>query len=285
MLSLHYIPFFSPWSENRVAKYHFWVRGSHCWQGEYWFPEWVGRVILESSLAQALKSDGRNQGQFAFQNCTWFTGIWNQGQFSKYSSLLPKHTKVRTQRDRFSLIFIINKEYFFWYNSRRNVYRKYKNFCTFFIISLWCIATGAFWQKILAPGCWFFIVHGRNIWIALWEQICAFAPVNSRPAPGWTGCFEILHKNDYFEENVGLHLKVVLVKRRLINTLWMYVLSPSSLSSPSHLKLIPQKDVVPSGIEPRTFAHQSLAHPYQATPVTLPNLGPSYTNSLPALAN
>ena len=31
----------------------------------------------------------------------------NQGQFSKYSSMLPKHNKVWTQRDRISLVFIM----------------------------------------------------------------------------------------------------------------------------------------------------------------------------------
>ena len=42
-------------------------------------------------------------------------GIWHEpgaipnepGQFSKYSSMLPKHNKVWTQRDQFSLVFIM----------------------------------------------------------------------------------------------------------------------------------------------------------------------------------
>ncbi len=48
-------------------------------------------------IAPDLHGFGMNQGQFQM----------SQGQFSKFSSMLPEHNKVRTQRDRFSMAFIM----------------------------------------------------------------------------------------------------------------------------------------------------------------------------------
>ncbi len=43
------------------------------------------------------------------RDLAWIRGNskWNQGQFWKYSSMLPRHNKVWTQGDQFSLIFIL----------------------------------------------------------------------------------------------------------------------------------------------------------------------------------
>ncbi len=81
-----------------------------------------------------------------------------RGNFAKYSSMLPEHKKVRTQRGRFSLVFIIKTI---------NITPKGKftaniRISVVYYISLWRIATDALRQQIVTPGCWFFIVHGCN---------------------------------------------------------------------------------------------------------------------------
>ncbi len=55
------------------------------------------RSNLHFKIALGSLGFGMNQGQFQM----------NQGQFSQYSSMLPECNKVRTQTDRFSLVFIM----------------------------------------------------------------------------------------------------------------------------------------------------------------------------------
>ncbi len=56
-----------------------------------------GAIYLHFKIAPGSWGFGMNQGQFQM----------NQRQFSKYSSMLPEYNKVRTQRDRISLISIM----------------------------------------------------------------------------------------------------------------------------------------------------------------------------------
>ena len=54
-------------------------------------------AICISKIAPGSWGFGRNQGQFEMK----------KEQFSKFNSMLPEHNKVRAQRDRISLVFIV----------------------------------------------------------------------------------------------------------------------------------------------------------------------------------
>ncbi len=103
------------------------------------------RGDLHFKIAPGSRWFGTNQGQFQM----------NRGQFSKYISMLQKHiNKVWTQRDRFSMVYIMK-------TSKITPEGKFTTNVRISVI-YYSFVTGAFWQQIVAPGSWFFIAHGRN---------------------------------------------------------------------------------------------------------------------------